>query len=53
MKKRSTCISGRNADECTEIVADDFQHTICMDAGSAESAAAIFSHSIHGDKNEK
>jgi hypothetical protein len=49
----------------TEIVPDDFQHTTCKDAGSAENAyahgwtvlghrrsscrGAIFSHSIHGD----
>jgi hypothetical protein len=34
----------------TEIVPDNFQHTTYMDAGSAENAGAIFSHSIHGDK---
>ncbi len=55
--------------KCTEIVPDDFQHTTHMDVGSAENASlhgcnllgqrrsscrgAIFSHSIHGDKNEK
>jgi hypothetical protein len=44
MRRRLININEKSA----EIVPDDFQHTTCKDAGSAENAGAIFSRSIHG-----